>query len=84
MGETKGGTTLVEVALDTASDPGSIPGASTTVLIQRRWCGRHPEGRLDVDAARDPNVLDQGVEQRLLHRFWRVRSQEHRQVAAET
>src|ERR1035441_7476799 len=31
-GENKTGTTLVDVALDTASDPGSIPGASTTVL----------------------------------------------------
>ncbi len=31
-GEMNTGTTLVDVALDTASDPGSIPGASTTIL----------------------------------------------------
>jgi len=48
IGENKTGTTLVEVALDTASDPGSIPGASTTILNSQTVVSAAPEANFEA------------------------------------
>ena len=52
-GEIKTGTTLVEVALDTASDPGSIPGASTRLGIRNTACGAHLTPALTLTGSKD-------------------------------